>query len=193
VKRPVGDRGSATIWVLATCVLLLVLGGVATVRAAAVLARHRAEATADVAALAAAGQLGTGRAPCAAAGWVARRNSARLESCRVRADPAERGGVVDVVVSLAVRLPGIGVTSVRASARAGRGVGVGGAVAPVEAPAPAQFGAIGLRRIAVWHAGPRRPTGRASREQFGATATRRVSAWRSRFRGMLPRTSPSCR
>jgi secretion/DNA translocation related TadE-like protein len=148
----VRQRGSATIWVLATCVLLLLLGAIATLRAAAVLARHRAEAAADVAALAAAGQLGTGREPCAMAEWVARRNGATLDSCRVRADPAERGGVVDVVVSRAVRLPGIGVATVRASARAGRAVGGGSPPAATD-----QFASIGLRRNAVWHAGPRRP------------------------------------
>jgi len=149
------DRGTATIWVLAVCVLLLIVAGVAAARAAAVLARHRAESAADVAALAAAGRLGTGQAPCLAAEAVARRNSATVDSCRVRADAAGRTGVVDVVVSVRVRLPGVGATRVRASARAGRQVAgrapkaFGGWLRPIRLD---RFGRE--RRVACW---PRRP------------------------------------
>jgi len=147
------DRGSATIWVLAVCVLLLMVAGVAAARAAAVLARHRAESAADVAALAAAGRLGTGQPPCPAAEWVARRNSATVESCRVRADATGRSGVVDVVVSVPVRLPGLGATRVRASARAGRRA-AGPAAGSASAAGTSQSGTTGLGVNTVWHAGP---------------------------------------
>ena len=59
-ERPRRDRGSATIWVLACCALLLVVGRSSALRTAAVLARHRAEGAADLAALAAAGRIGVG-------------------------------------------------------------------------------------------------------------------------------------
>ena len=49
------DRGSASIWVLATALVVLAFGYAVTLRGLAVLARHRADAAADLAALAAAG------------------------------------------------------------------------------------------------------------------------------------------
>ena len=186
------DRGTATIWVLAVCVLLLMVAGVAAARAAAVLARHRAESAADVAALAAAGRLGTGQAPCLAAEAVARRNSATVDSCRVRADAAGRTGVVDVVVSVPVRLPGIGATRVRASARAGRQVAGRGAEG-VPRLASGQFGSTGLGGNAVWHAGRGAPMRAFRPRTQGTIASRRVNAWRSRFRGTPPKTCRSYR
>ena len=150
--RPNGERGSASVWVLAVSILLLLVGAMATVRGAAVLARHRAEAAADVAALAAAGRFGTGDDPCRAAAVVARRNSASLVGCRVRAGPSGRGGLVDVVVARSLWLPGLGRTLVRASARAGRVAAPG-----TGALAGAQIGAAGSTVNSVWHAGPWRP------------------------------------
>jgi secretion/DNA translocation related TadE-like protein len=114
------ERGSAAIWVLACCALLMVVTGAATVRALAVLARHRAESSADLAALAAAGQIGVGDAACAFAARDARSNGARLRSCTVRLDAGGRSGSVRVAVLVTVRLPVVGACSVTASARAAR-------------------------------------------------------------------------
>src|SRR5581483_9471789 len=52
------DVGAASIWVLACCALLMLMAAVVTVCGLAVLARHRAEAGADLAALAAAERIG---------------------------------------------------------------------------------------------------------------------------------------
>jgi secretion/DNA translocation related TadE-like protein len=131
------DRGSATVWVLACCVLLLVVAGCVSIRTLAVLARHRAESAADLAALAAAGRIGVGDDECAAATAVATANAARLARCRVALDPAGRSGAVVVQVHIAVRLPVLGVRSVSASARAGRLPGRGAAAA--SAPGFAQL------------------------------------------------------
>jgi len=54
------ERGSATIWVLACCALVMLVGFLGVARTQAVLARHRAGAAADLAALAGAGRIGVG-------------------------------------------------------------------------------------------------------------------------------------
>jgi secretion/DNA translocation related TadE-like protein len=114
------DRGSATIWVLTCCALLLVVGGVVTVRALAVLARHRAESSADLTALAAAGRIGVAADECPTAARVARANGAALRRCSVRLAADGRTGQVQIVVAMAVRLPLVGPRLVLASARAAR-------------------------------------------------------------------------
>jgi secretion/DNA translocation related TadE-like protein len=114
------DAGSATIWVLACVLLILSVLTITLVRTAAVLARHRAESAADLAALAAAGRIGASGSPCAAAGASAERNRARLASCDVALGVGGRSGTVVVRVSAAVTLPVVGVREVSASARAGR-------------------------------------------------------------------------
>ena len=117
---PVDDEGSATVWVAACCAVVLVIATVVVLRTMAVLARHRAESGADLAALAAAGQIGVSGGGCKAAGRIAARNGARLRSCRLVLDRSGRSGTVVVRVSLAVRLPVLGNQEVVASARAGR-------------------------------------------------------------------------
>lgn len=114
------DRGSASIWVVACCVLLMAVAGVVTIRSLAVLARHRSEAAADLAALAAAGRIGVADDACAAAAQVAQRNGAVLRGCRVRLAPDGRSGTVSVSVALAARLPIGGSWHVVATARAAR-------------------------------------------------------------------------
>lgn len=118
--RAQADRGSATVWLLACCALLMVVAGAATLRTLAVLARHRAESSADLAALAAAGRIGVSGDSCPTAARVAQRNGARLGSCRLRLDPDGRSGSVVVSVILIARLPVVGGREIRATARAGR-------------------------------------------------------------------------
>jgi secretion/DNA translocation related TadE-like protein len=80
----------------------------------AVVARHRAQAAADLAALAAAGRLASGSAAaCAAASSVAGAMRSTITTCRVEQ--------LDVVVGVDVRveLGRWGVGSARAQARAG--------------------------------------------------------------------------
>ncbi|WP_375477432.1 Rv3654c family TadE-like protein [uncultured Jatrophihabitans sp.] len=119
-RRAAGERGSASLWVLAGCSLLLVVAAAATLRGLAVLARSRAEAGADLAALAGAAQIGVSSASCSAAAIVARRNAARLVTCSVSLDPAGRSGTVTVRVSATAWLPLVGSRAVSATARAGR-------------------------------------------------------------------------
>lgn len=119
-----GERGSATVWLVGLITLItlitLVAGGV-TVRGAATIARHRAEAAADLAALAAARRLadGAGEDACGLAAEIARVNGARLAWCR------SRGLVVEVGVEVAARFGGLGSFAARARARAGPAVGSG--------------------------------------------------------------------
>ena len=181
------DGGAAALWVLACCALLLVVSSVGVMRAAAVLARHRAEAAADLAALAAAGRLGTAQPPCPWAAELARRNGGQLQTCRVQGDDAGRGGTVDVVVAVPVRLPLIGSAQVRASARAGRlpahlpihspiGCRVDRAIGPVGAarsgpPRPGCRQEGGLPPSPVWHAASRLP--RAESRALGPRGRRK--------------------
>jgi secretion/DNA translocation related TadE-like protein len=119
-RRHVAERGSASVWVVTCCALLMVVAGVATIRGLAVLARHRAESAADLAALAAAGRIGVADDECAAAARIARRNSARVLSCRLRLAPDGRSGTVFISIGLTARLPAVGIRRVVATARAAR-------------------------------------------------------------------------
>jgi secretion/DNA translocation related TadE-like protein len=120
IPPPAGERGSATVWVLALAGVLALVGAAAVLVGAAVVARHRATAAADLAALAAAGRELAGHArACAAAEEIAAANAAEVISCTVGA-----GAVVEVAVRVRVELGGLGVHS--ATARPGRPGGAGG-------------------------------------------------------------------
>lgn len=110
-----GERGSATVWVLALAGLLAVLGVAVVLVGGAVVARHRASAAADLAALAAAGRaVLADPAACATADRIARANGADLEGCVVRPET-----VVEVRVRVPVRLGPLGAFAAHARARAG--------------------------------------------------------------------------
>jgi secretion/DNA translocation related TadE-like protein len=109
------DRGSATVWVLALSGVLVSLGAAAVLVGSAVATRHRAEAAADLAALAAAGDAVTGAVdPCAAALSIAVANGAVLETCTVLP-----GAVVQIGVGVRVTMGPLGVRWAHANARAG--------------------------------------------------------------------------
>jgi secretion/DNA translocation related TadE-like protein len=116
VTRPGrGDRGSATVWVLALSGVLVALGAAGVLVGSAVVIRHRAEAAADLAALAAAGNAVAGWAdPCATASSVAVANGAVLEACSVLP-----GAVVQIRVGVRMPMGPLGLRWARASARAG--------------------------------------------------------------------------
>ena len=112
---PRGERGSATVWVLALAGLLALLGVALMLVGGAVVARHRASAAADLAALAAAGRaVLADPAACATAARLARANGAELEGCVVRPE-----AVVEVRVRVLVRLRPLGILAAPARARAG--------------------------------------------------------------------------
>jgi len=118
------DRGSATIWVLGACVLVALAGSAAMLRTEAVLARHRVESAADLAALAAAGRIGVGTDYCAAARRIASADGAVLDHCVPALDAGGRSGTVTVRVRASVHLPVVGTRSVTATALAGRASGI---------------------------------------------------------------------
>jgi secretion/DNA translocation related TadE-like protein len=120
VCRDGPDRGTASIWLLACCALLLAVAFAGTVRAAAVVVRHRAESAADLAALAAAGQIGFSGGVCAAAARIAAANGATVLRCQPALASGGRSGSVRVWLTMPVRLPVVGSKEVVASARAGR-------------------------------------------------------------------------
>lgn len=78
------ERGVATVLVVGMIAVLMVLVAVGVQIGAAVVTRHRVAAAADLAALAAAGQLVVGgdRA-CERAGRIAQRMSATMTACRI--------------------------------------------------------------------------------------------------------------
>jgi secretion/DNA translocation related TadE-like protein len=78
------ERGSATVVGAGLVVIVLALFAVGVQLGAAVVTRHRAEAAADLAALAAAARAVSGsEAACAVAARVAGRMAVRLESCEL--------------------------------------------------------------------------------------------------------------
>jgi secretion/DNA translocation related TadE-like protein len=116
-RRP-GDEGSVTVWVLcAGLVIVLIAAGIA-VTGAAVVARHRAQAAADLAALAGAMRAWDGEsAACERAADVGTANDARLVACRLDG--------FDVIVTVEVAPSLLGHAGVaRVSARAGPAMAV---------------------------------------------------------------------
>lgn len=110
-----GERGSATVWVLALAGALAVVALAAVLVGGAVVARHRAGSAADLAALAAAGRaVLADPGACAVAEEVAAANGAVLERCTVRA-----GAVVEVEVAVPFRLGPLGRRDAAGRARAG--------------------------------------------------------------------------
>lgn len=110
------DRGSATVWVLSCCTVILALVAATLAVGAAVVARHRAWAVADLAALAAAQSLVEGAAqPCRPAARVAAAQGGRLVGCAVVGD------VVEVIAEVSVARTGplSALSPARARARAG--------------------------------------------------------------------------
>ncbi|WP_255429674.1 Rv3654c family TadE-like protein [Streptomonospora sp. PA3] len=81
------DSGSATVWVLMLCSVVLFVGSAVVLVAGVRVDRHRAATAADLAALSGAQRLAEGpRAACAAARATAEANGASLIRCRHGAD-----------------------------------------------------------------------------------------------------------
>jgi secretion/DNA translocation related TadE-like protein len=117
------ERGAATIWVLTCSTIVLLLALVVAIRASAILARHRAERAADLAALAAAGRIGyvsDAAEICSAAGAIAAANGGRLLSCTPSLRPDGLSGAVTVRAAVLAALPVVGRVQATASARAAR-------------------------------------------------------------------------
>ena len=109
-RNPGDDRGSATVVAAAMVAVLLCVTGAGAYVGSAVVARHRAQAAADLAALAAAARMPSGvGAACARATAVARQM--RVDGVQCEADDLD----VVVTVEVAVGLAG----PARAAARAG--------------------------------------------------------------------------
>jgi secretion/DNA translocation related TadE-like protein len=107
------DRGAASLWLLLVGLLLVAAGAFAATVGAATVARHRAQAAADLGALAGARwALWGADTACAEAAGIVAANGGRLVGCRVD------GVDVVVAVEVAVPLPGPRRTA-RAAARAG--------------------------------------------------------------------------
>jgi secretion/DNA translocation related TadE-like protein len=111
--RPEHDRGSATVWAAVGVSVIMTVFVVGLHLGAAVIARHRAEAAADLAALAAAGVAVEGpEAACRRAGEVAGAMGGTLTSCRLSGWDA----LVEVRVPVALAAPGIDTAAGRARA-----------------------------------------------------------------------------
>lgn len=112
--RPGRDSGSATVWVLGAGLLVTTLGLTCVLAVSATAARHRAQAAADLAALAGARYAALGPATaCAQAATVVRDNGATLTGCHLDG--------LDLVVDVSVPVAGApaGLDTATATARAG--------------------------------------------------------------------------
>ncbi|SEH60493.1 helicase/secretion neighborhood TadE-like protein [Mycolicibacterium rutilum] len=113
-SRAAADDGAATVLAAVMIAVLLAVTVAAGYLGAAVIARHRAQAAADLSALAAAGRVADGpAAACAHASTVSESMRAHLRSCRVD----ELDVVVAVEVTIALGRFGVGPAA--AVARAG--------------------------------------------------------------------------
>lgn len=113
------DRGSATIWMLCCCTVVVALVAATLAVGAALVARHRASVVADFAALAAAQALVEGTSlPCQSAARVAAAQGGWLVSCSVVGDSADR---VEVVAAVPVAPAGLLAVLPPARARASAG------------------------------------------------------------------------
>jgi secretion/DNA translocation related TadE-like protein len=113
-RRAGGDRGSASVLLVGAMIVLVAAAAVALAVGVVASRRQQANAAADLAALAAAGETsGDLRIACARAAAVADANGGRLDACRAGDDSVE--------VAASVGLPGAlaGFGPVRARARAG--------------------------------------------------------------------------
>ncbi|MFJ4656388.1 Rv3654c family TadE-like protein [Nocardia sp. NPDC088792] len=109
-----GDEGAVTVTACLVLVAVLAITVLAAQVGVAVTGRHRAQAAADLAALAAAGDLDSGTAAaCGQAAEIGRRMGVRLMTC------VPDGWDVTVEVVGRVELGPMGVREVRARARAG--------------------------------------------------------------------------
>ena len=112
-RRPPHDRGSATVWAVAGVAVIMTVFLVGLHLGSAVIARHRAEAAADLAALAAAGIAVEGvEAACDRAGELAAAMGGTVTSC----GPVGWDALVEVRVPTEVALPGIDGAAGRARA-----------------------------------------------------------------------------
>ncbi|MGH8825883.1 MAG: Rv3654c family TadE-like protein [Jiangellaceae bacterium] len=131
------ERGAGSILVLSGVMVVLTALLVVATLGGGYLARHRAAAAADLAALAAAGRVWTGSAAaCSAAGGVAEANGAVLRWCRVR------GEQVEVVAAVEAGGPAAVLGDPARRARAGPNASAGTSVGSDDAnrPAPADPG-----------------------------------------------------
>lgn len=108
------DRGSATVWLAGLAALIGLTSTIGVVQGCAVVARHRAELAADLAALAGAVHVSTGQEEaCTTAARIAGRNGGRLTACTVSGDD------VEVAVTRRLMLGKLGSRAASARARAG--------------------------------------------------------------------------
>ncbi|MFI2231978.1 Rv3654c family TadE-like protein [Nocardia testacea] len=113
-RYPAGEKGSATVAACLAAVGLIVVTVLVVQFGGVVVARHRAQSAADLAALAAAGELWNGaEAGCAAAEALGRRMAAHVARCEIDG--------WDAVISIEEKVPlgPFGTRSIRAVARAG--------------------------------------------------------------------------
>jgi secretion/DNA translocation related TadE-like protein len=130
------ERGSGTVWMIALLALVWLLAVVAMTAGGVRAVRHRAHATADAAALAAASNAAAGPTrACHVAATIARAARGRLAGCVLR------GSVADIEVVMTARVPGLGPLPLAARARAGP-VGGNGERRP-------RFGAMGVTQPSV--------------------------------------------
>lgn len=105
------DQGSASIWLLGVGLAVTVFAGAVAMAGGAAVARHRAQAAADLGALAGAVHAADGvEAACAVAAEIVRANGARPAGCAVAG--------LDVTITVEVDAPG-GWGTAKGVARAG--------------------------------------------------------------------------
>lgn len=114
---PMDDRGAGTVFAAFALLALLLVAAAGIEVGGAVTARHRAQSAADLAALAAAGEVAHGGDGCVTARAWAERNGGRLENCVVEGSDVEIRVAVPLPLGLPLESAGLGPAI--AAARAG--------------------------------------------------------------------------
>jgi secretion/DNA translocation related TadE-like protein len=104
-RSQTGDRGSGTLLALAVVIFLLSLTAAVGVFGRFIVAQHRADAAADLAALAGTQAYGTGKDGCAVADTVAARNRQHLTDCSIVGDRTDFVVSVRVAAAVPTRVP----------------------------------------------------------------------------------------
>lgn len=122
LRKP--EAGSGTIYVLTIAIVLAFATFVVVLIGQAMAIRHRADAAADLSALAGADSVRSGGEPCGAAARIAAANGGHLVSCvtatAAGGDPAAAAGQVVVQVTATGTALGGRVLTATAQARAGQ-------------------------------------------------------------------------
>lgn len=117
-QMAVAERGMGTMMIMAVVLLLMMLAGMIGIGGQYLVAKHRAQRAADLAALAGAQSLGSGKNGCVQARTYAKKNDRRVADCKIAGDTGDFVLTIRVEAPVPVRV-GMVPRNIAVSANAG--------------------------------------------------------------------------